>query len=217
MRDHRNEDPGLQYFGKLSAAATHDLSNVIAIIREYSGLMNDLLAPLQPGQPVDIEKFKNIADKINAQTIRGNTILKRFNRFSHTTDSPRKLVNLSEILQDVSDLHYRFASLLSIEITVEFTDEPVEMETDPFMLMLACGKCLDICLSSNNRNGRIRIGCDVEKGTIRLFFKTDDSVIDDDFENKVISVREYVEPIDGNVEIESNDELEISIHIPFPG
>ncbi len=71
--------------GAVTAPATHDLMNVLAIINEHAGLLADLLR-FAKGEPVAPEQLEKGIKAIEAQVIRGRTLLTRLNSFAHATD-----------------------------------------------------------------------------------------------------------------------------------
>jgi len=57
------KDEGLAFFGAITASISHELNNVIAIIDQSAGLLNDLLAGAQYGRPITNEKLERISKK----------------------------------------------------------------------------------------------------------------------------------------------------------
>ena len=55
------QETGLQFFGKLSASVSHDLKNVLSIINEKAGLLEDFCHMARRGMAIDM-------DRINAVT-----------------------------------------------------------------------------------------------------------------------------------------------------
>ena len=73
---------GLQFFGKISASISHEIKNVLAIINENAGLLEDFTLMAEKGRPIDMERFKTVAGKIRGQVGRADGIVKNFNRFN---------------------------------------------------------------------------------------------------------------------------------------
>ncbi|MCJ7596564.1 MAG: sensor histidine kinase, partial [Desulfobacterales bacterium] len=76
-------EAGLQFFGKISASISHEIKNVMAIITESAGLMEDLTVLAEKGMPIDPQRLKTHAGKIMTQIRRADEIIKNMNRFSH--------------------------------------------------------------------------------------------------------------------------------------
>ena len=81
-------ETGLQFFGKMSASISHEMKNVMAIINENAGLLEDLTVMAEKGMPIDPERLKTQASRIMKQIRRGDDIIKGMNRFAHSVDEP---------------------------------------------------------------------------------------------------------------------------------
>ncbi len=89
---------GLRFFGMISASISHEIKNVLAIISESAGLMEDLLLLAQKGGRLDLEKFQAICAKVRRQTQRADGIIKNMNRFSHSVDQDLQRIDLNELI-----------------------------------------------------------------------------------------------------------------------
>ena len=75
------------FFGQVCASCTHEMQNVLAIIRESSGLLEDLFNFAGPQDWPHQEKFNRSLQVIQNQVNRGVELIKRLNRFAHAPDS----------------------------------------------------------------------------------------------------------------------------------
>ncbi len=109
-------DEDVVFFGKLTAGLTHEIKNILAIIKEASGLMEDLaaLSPLPDARHQ--AKFKTALETIKTQLVRGIELSTVFNRFAHSPDKPVSEINLHEIAGQVVVLAQRFARLKHISL-----------------------------------------------------------------------------------------------------
>ncbi len=71
--------------GAVTAPATHDLMNVLAIIGEHAGLLSDLLR-FSKEAPLSESQLTKGLTAIEAQVARGRTLLSLLNRLAHATD-----------------------------------------------------------------------------------------------------------------------------------
>lgn len=69
-------EEGMHFFGRMSASATHEIKNKLAIINENVGLMKDMAMVAESGM-LSFEKMKNIAENIKTQVERSNRIVKK--------------------------------------------------------------------------------------------------------------------------------------------
>lgn len=134
MADNNETREGLQFFGRISASVTHEIKNVFAVINESAGLVGDFTLMAERGMPIEPEKLKRVADAIQGQIRRGDTIVKNMNAFSHSTDEPVREVNLVEQLTLTVALTKRFADMKQVGLAVGDC-EPVALQTSAFDLM----------------------------------------------------------------------------------
>ena len=106
----------LAFFGKIAAGVTHELKNVLAIINESNGLMDDLFEMLGDVPFPHREKFQRSVKKIEEQVRRGVEITSGFNRFAHSIDYPGADVDLNSIVTQTVSLARRFAALQNVEL-----------------------------------------------------------------------------------------------------
>jgi len=100
----RAHDPEIALFGRLLASAAHDLRNVLSVIREVGGLIQDHLAVMTPGTPMPAEVLAQIEKRISNQSGRGVEILDALGRLAHSADPGREPVDLDEIASTVCTL-----------------------------------------------------------------------------------------------------------------
>ncbi|MEJ2283420.1 MAG: histidine kinase dimerization/phospho-acceptor domain-containing protein, partial [Desulfobacterales bacterium] len=79
-------ETGLQFFGRISASVTHEIKNVLAVVGENAGLLEDLTLMADRGQPIDPARLKKMSETVKKQVARADEILKNMNRFAHTSD-----------------------------------------------------------------------------------------------------------------------------------
>ena len=132
----------LQYFGKVSASVTHELKNVLAILNENAGLLQDFAAMAEQGQPLDPERIRRLAATMLTQINRGDDIIKRMNRFAHSADDKHATVELGELVTMVVELFGRTATNRGITVEVKSAVEAVHINTDPFALETLLGGLL---------------------------------------------------------------------------
>lgn len=105
------------FIGKLTAGATHELRNVLAIIGESAGLVEDIIR-LKGGDGRIEAKLALIREQIT----RGQTILSALNRCAHSTDYPVNTVDVRQSLEDMIILSRRFLRQKNIECSLNHAD-----------------------------------------------------------------------------------------------
>ena len=55
---------GFQFFGKISASISHDIKNVLAVLNENAGLLEDLVLMAEKGASFNHERVKSLANSM---------------------------------------------------------------------------------------------------------------------------------------------------------
>ena len=109
---------GLHFFGKISASISHELKNVLAIINENAGLLEDFALMADRGVPFDAARLKTMAHAFKKQISRADTIIRNMNRFAHSTDQTVVTVDLAETIETVMAVTARFAFMRGISASM---------------------------------------------------------------------------------------------------
>jgi len=108
----------LQVFSAISAAVSHDLKNVLAIVNENAGLLDDLALRAAKGIEIPPERLNLATSRILKQVKRGDAVLNNLNRFAHTADAPQREANVAETMALMVDLAGRPAAMRETRFTV---------------------------------------------------------------------------------------------------
>lgn len=139
-------DTGLQFFGKMTASISHEIKNVLAIINENAGLLEDITLMADRGRPIEPERLKKLSQAVMKQIGRADTIVKIMNQFAHSADESLKSIDLNDILELTVVLSNRFASMRSVTLNPKLQKSPVKIRTSPFFLMNLIWLCLDFSM-----------------------------------------------------------------------
>ena len=155
------EDKEVAFFGKITAGITHELKNVLAIIRESSGLMGDIIS-ISPEAIVKYqEKIQNSMVRIKDQIERGIGLTDRLNKFAHSTDETLSKIDLQEAIEQLVTLAQRFARLKHVVLTTVPPDHegpPVTLVTRHVQLQMALFASLECCFTVLSAGGEINVG-----------------------------------------------------------
>jgi len=167
--DFRNNED-LAFFGKVNASISHELKNILAIISETAGLLQDLTEMATKGQKIEWEMLNTCSQDILEEIQRGFTTIKQMNTFSHSVDVPLKSVNLIEVLE----LMINLAGFLSFAGKVRFDppqDEASIVSTCPFRLQNLVYQTLVFAFKSVGATGEIQVAVHREpNGSARIAF-----------------------------------------------
>jgi C4-dicarboxylate-specific signal transduction histidine kinase len=206
----------LAFFGKITAGVSHEINNVIAIINELSGLLNDLLFGAEQGRRLDLEKLKNISDNIDKQVSRGEDLIKRLNRFAHSVDEPVATFDASEVLDNLIQISLRFAALKRVELKTELPAEPFSITGNPFYFQQATSSCIEMALAAAEKNGVVVISLEKEQNGAAVSVTGPSFNHNEDFDDKLSRVSGLMEELGGRVELCAIDKKKDGLTLHFP-
>ena len=146
----------LAFFGKVNASISHELKNILAIISEAAGLLQDLTEMAAKGQTFEPEMLRTCSQDIVEEIQRGFATINKMNKFSHSVDDPVKEVSLVELV----DLMIAVAKFLSFASKVQFDPVPAPAPTVltcPFRLQNLIYLALVYAFELAGPDGQIRI------------------------------------------------------------
>ena len=162
---------GLQFFGKISASISHELKNVLAIINENAGLLEDLTLMADRGVPLDPARLNAMAAGVKKQIGRADTIIGNMNRFAHSADQPVATVDLAQTVELAMAVTARFAAMQGIKINLKLPDNPVALQTTPFFLMNLIWQCLEFAMSAGGDEKQVELVAEETDGSVRIRFR----------------------------------------------
>ncbi|MGA8179551.1 MAG: hypothetical protein WB792_05800 [Desulfobacterales bacterium] len=145
------------FFGRITAGITHEIKNVLAIIQESSGLMEDVLDITEDNTFPHKDKFIKSLDRIRRQIQRGVDITTRLNWFAHSPDLSLSSLDLNEIAEKMVLLASRFARLKNVVLESSPSDSPIVITSDPVSLEMALFESIEILLKAIDTGGKITL------------------------------------------------------------
>lgn len=135
----------LIFFGRIAASFTHELKNVLAIVKETSGLMEDILSITREETFPHKERFSRAVATMLAQVGRGVELATRMNRFAHAPDHAVASVELNETVVQVTLLAERLARIKGVSIQAVPAPETVNLVSSPVGIQLTLFKAMECC------------------------------------------------------------------------
>jgi hypothetical protein len=131
----------------MTASTTHEVRNVLAIIKESAGLVGDLVRLYEKRGTLDPAKFHRSTERIDLQVKRGAEHLTQLNRLSHALDRDRASLDLREEIRLHAFLCGRIVRRRGMEVDAADGD-PVPSPPLPalrlqMVLHAAVGCCLE--------------------------------------------------------------------------
>ncbi|BDV01423.1 hypothetical protein TDMWS_15080 [Thermodesulfomicrobium sp. WS] len=116
--------------GAMTAMTTHELQNILAIIRESAGLLGDILDINAKVALQHRPKIHEALEHIATQVDRGKRLLTAMNRLGHATDvEQQESCDLSPQVAALMDLCQRPARLKEIQLRFTPAGQPLPVRT----------------------------------------------------------------------------------------
>ena len=164
-------ETGLQFFGKMTASISHEIKNVLAIINENAGLLEDLALMADGGAAIETQRLKNMSRAVMKQVSRADAIMKNMNRLAHSVDESIKTIDLNDILELLLALSSRFASTRGVGVQPKDNEGPLKLRTSPFFLMNLLWLCLDFAMDAAGEDKIVELVTQKTEAGIQVFFK----------------------------------------------
>ncbi len=188
---------GLRFFGKMSASATHEIKNTLAIINESAGLLEDLSLMAQKGQPMSIPRVNDISQSVARQVKRSDMVLRKLNRFSHSVDKSKEIVDLEKTIVFVLDLATRLLEMKGAIFKVISPASPLRVNTNLFYLENMIWQAVETACIIADKEKQITISFGIHDTKIFIRFevsKTVDNLPEDLFgSNDDKALMEYLD------------------------
>lgn len=134
----------LRFYGKVTSTVTHELMNVLGIIGETSGLMEDLLLlSRKKGRNCD-EKIIDRIGTVKKQIKRGAEIITSLNSFAHAPDSTEAEFDAHHAAGEVLRLTQRLLKVKGLEATILPPEGNPAIHTSPVLFRMVLFKAVEI-------------------------------------------------------------------------
>ncbi|MFO8175629.1 MAG: hypothetical protein R6T96_15180 [Longimicrobiales bacterium] len=163
MKGSRN--PEAAFLAIMTAGATHEVRNVLAIIKESAGLIEDMVYLFEKKGKLDREKLHRAVDRIDTQVKRGADLLTSLNRLSHTLDSDTTPLELNEEVAQVGFLSQRFARKQGHQVSVRSLDKGLPLTLNQLHLHMALFSAMDLLLETLTEGATVEMRV-VERGGV---------------------------------------------------
>ncbi len=154
------------FMGRITAGATHEIKNVLAIIKESAGLIEDLMAIGQKNGRMPTEKLMKTLAKIADQVHRGVELSTRLNEFAHAADQDAASVELNTAVERVVSLSQRFARLKRVRLEAHQKDAERAVFTDPLGFLMLMFSGIELLMNHVGENGLISVKPSPAQGDI---------------------------------------------------
>jgi C4-dicarboxylate-specific signal transduction histidine kinase len=172
MRDdfHAMAIEGARFFGEISASISHEIKNVLAIINENAGLLQDMVMMIEKGMPLSPERLSGLAQSIVRQVNRGDRIVRDMNRFAHSADHPIETVDIGEVVHFVSIVAARLIAMKGDPPEIDVPAAPMTIVSNRFFLEDLVWTCLCRAMDARAPDRPVSIVAEKTGNTPRIRF-----------------------------------------------
>ncbi|MEW6671098.1 MAG: hypothetical protein AB1427_05305 [Thermodesulfobacteriota bacterium] len=124
---------GLAFFGKTNRLISHELKNILAIISETMGLLDELVELSESGMELTPARLRSMSDSIVEEVERANAVIRCMNTFAHSVDEWVRDIDLGAAIS----LAIQLVRLdpFSKAVKIEFSENDSHVIfTSPFIL-----------------------------------------------------------------------------------
>ena len=147
---------GLIFFSKTNRLISHELKNILAIISETLGLLDELMELSESGMGLTPERLRSMSASIMEEVVRANTVIRCMNTFAHSVDEFIREIDLNEAVL----LAIQLVKLnpFSKTVKIEFIKSGSHaIYTSPFFLVALLYHAIHFALSAAAADKHIKI------------------------------------------------------------
>lgn len=148
---------GARFFGEMTASVSHEIKNVMAIINENAGLLEDMVAMNRQGMPFPAERIDKLAQSVARQIARADEIIQTLNRFAHSADNARETVDAAEMVQFMINLTSRLTTMQGVRFDFAAPEKPVTTHANRFFLAYLVWRGMTAAMAMSQADESIRM------------------------------------------------------------
>jgi C4-dicarboxylate-specific signal transduction histidine kinase len=162
---------GFSFSGEMTASATHEIKNSLAVIKENAGLLEDLARMVDKGMPLLPEKIIALGQRITKHVGLANKIVTNINQLAHSTDRFETSVNIVETLEFLKTITSRLTFNRGVKIHLTSTGKDLVLVTSPFLLKQLVWKCICLVMDEMCDSKEVQINIAGSDKSVILLFK----------------------------------------------
>jgi C4-dicarboxylate-specific signal transduction histidine kinase len=166
----RSEDRAAAFVAEVAAGTTHEIRNILAIVKESAGLIEDLIYAFNKRGSLDQEKLARSLGRIDAQVARGTEILSNLNRFAHSLDGVQDAIDLTREIQQVVSLCQFRARRRRHLLEVQPGGNDLTLVVDSFRLQMSLFAAVGCCLEQLPEGSTVSISADRKDDRLTVEF-----------------------------------------------
>lgn len=159
-------DREIAFIERMTAGATHELLNVFAIIREASGLVDDILKLKPGGISSWDDKAREALARIHRQVARGAELSGRLNGFAHGLAGSPTSVELYDAVAGIALLMQHTARIRKVELQTQLAEKSPVVTAVPLRLHMVLAAFIDHCLDLAEPGGSVTLRTEERDGAV---------------------------------------------------
>ncbi|MBI4775568.1 MAG: HAMP domain-containing histidine kinase [Deltaproteobacteria bacterium] len=160
---------GLSFFGKTNRLISHELKNVLAIISETLGLIDELIELSETGMGLEPGKLRSLSESVIEEVERANAIIRNMNTFAHSVDEIVGEVEVGQSVKLVMELCQLESAAKRTKLRFE-KSEPCVLHTSRFFLENLIHHALVYALHGVGPENEIRVSLSSDEHGVRIGF-----------------------------------------------
>ncbi len=156
----------LQMLGRLLAGFSHQLKNHLAVIKESTGLLMDLLSLGAVEDPTLQARLQKISETIEARTRKTAEMAAHLGGSAHRNDTPTSPFQLHEVLDEELAFLTRFAELKSIGISVSSPQTLPILSNDPALVQFIFSSLFLFLLATLQPGGTLAVFTEQQEDSV---------------------------------------------------
>jgi len=150
-------DRDAAFIGKITASATHELRNVLAIVKESAGLIEDIVESSEQRGSPHADRLMRAVGRIREQVKRGADLITSLNKFAHSLDHDEEKIDLNQAVQQVSFLCQRGARQRRQFVEGQPIDREVAVYLNHLRLQMAICATVECCLEQLPEGAKVTV------------------------------------------------------------
>ena len=155
-----SEDRGAAFVAQVTAGTTHEIRNILAIVKESAGLIEDLIFAFKRRGSLDQDKLTRSLQRIDAQVVRGTELLANLNRFAHSLDDAQDPIDVTREIQQLVYLCQFRARRKRHVLQVQPGGQNLTAVVDPFRFQMSLFGAVECCLEQLPEGSTVLISAD---------------------------------------------------------
>jgi hypothetical protein len=147
----------LQYFKTTLPLVSHEVKNILAVIKENAGLLDDYIMMAHNGKSLNMERLGSLPASITKQVQRLNVLITDVRQTAEEIHNDTQNICLVQHARQVSELLSKKAATRSIQFQVCTVEETIPIRTWPVLLRHMLWRCLDYAMRVSQKGQCIKL------------------------------------------------------------